>query len=242
MAMDPSYVKSEVAKIQWFHRIDLGNGIVTPGMSTPGYSVLPQDLSGMTVLDVGAADGAYSFEAERRGAKRVLAIDYYYWNRGWGSKVGFELARKVLESKVEDMEIDLFKLSPEEVGSFDLVLLMGVLQMVRHPLLALEHIFSVTGKQLILQAHLDMQYCTKPVMRFYPGREFENDPESWWGPNQRALEAMLKSAGFREIKRVWPESSLRYKLRKFRRAIAPRKKRSFLDAMGQEWVVFHAWR
>jgi len=240
--MDPSYLKSEVAKIEWFHRIDLGNGIVTPGVSTPGLNVLPKDLSGVTVLDVGAADGAYSFEAERRGAKRVLALDYYYWNRGWGSKAGFELARKALESKVEDMELDLFELTAERIGQFDLVLLMGVLHMVRHPLLALERIFSVTGSRMILQAHLDMQYCNKPVMRFYPGRELENDPEGWWSPNQPALEAMLKSAGFREIKRVWPESSLRYKLQKFRRAIVPRRKRSFLDALGQEWVVFHAWR
>lgn len=240
--MDPSYVKNEVERIQWFHRIDLGNGLVTPGVSTPGYNVLPNDLSGMTVLDVGAADGAYSFEAERRGAKRVLAIDYYYWNRGWGSKAGFELARKVLESKVEDMDIDLFELTPEKVGSFDLVLLMGVLQMVRHPFLALERVFSVTGKQLILQAHLDMQYCRTPAMRFYPGRELENDPEGWWGPNQPALEAMLKAAGFRDVKRIWPQASRRYRLGKLRSAVALRKKKPFMDTLGQEWVIFHAWR
>jgi hypothetical protein len=114
--------------------------------------------------------------------------------------------------------------------------------MLRHPLLALERIFSVTDKQLILQTFVDMQYCNKPVMRFYPGRECENDPESWWGPNELAIEAMLKSAGFRNVKRVWPKSSIRYKVMKLKKALTLRRQKSFMDAVGQEWVVFHAWR
>ena len=69
----------------------------------------------MTVLDVGAWDGFFSFEAERRGAKRVLATDFDSWlGKTWGSKAGFELARRALTFRVDDMTIDVLELSPRE--------------------------------------------------------------------------------------------------------------------------------
>ena len=80
----------------------------------------------MTVLDIGSWDGFFAFEAERRGASRVLATDSFCWNGdGWGTKDG-SIARKVFNSKVEDLEIDVLELSPEKVGTFDLVLCLGV--------------------------------------------------------------------------------------------------------------------
>ena len=58
---------------------------------------LPLSLAGESVLDIGAWDGFFSFEAERRGASRVVAADYYSWHgTGWGTgtgKAGFELAQ-----------------------------------------------------------------------------------------------------------------------------------------------------
>lgn len=132
-------LKTEVLKIKWFHRIDLGNGIITPGVDESPAKLkklgLPEDLHGKTVLDIGAWDGFFSFETERRGAKRVLATDYFCWGgEGCGTKAGFELARKALNSNVEDMEIDVLELSPEKVGQFDLVLCLGVLYHMKHPL------------------------------------------------------------------------------------------------------------
>jgi tRNA (mo5U34)-methyltransferase len=130
-------LKNEVAKIRWLHSIDLGNGIVTPGWERNTASrlqelMIPDDLRGMTVLDIGAWDGFFSFEAERRGAKRVLATDFDSWvGKTWGSKAGFELARRALNSNVEDMTIDVVELSPERVGVFDLVLFLGVLYHLR---------------------------------------------------------------------------------------------------------------
>ena len=106
---------------------------------------LPEDLSGLTVLDVGAWDGFFSFECERRGAERVVAADWFAWHEAArGSKESFELAREALGSSVEDVEIRVEELSPERVGTFDLVLFAGVLYHVRDPLRALEAVASVT--------------------------------------------------------------------------------------------------
>lgn len=202
-------LKKEVAKIKWFHTIDLGNGIITPGVDNSPEKLktleMPKNLQGMTVLDIGAWDGFFSFEAERRGARRVLATDSFCWGGGgWGSKAGFDLARRALNSKVEAMKIDVLDISPHKVGVFDLVLFSGVLYHVHHPLLALERVFSVTGKQLILETHVDMLECKRPAMVFHPGAEMNNDTSNWWGPNPAAVEAMLKTVGFRDVKVVSP--------------------------------------
>lgn len=207
--MEKLLLTAEVAQIPvWHHCIDLGCGVITPGggkTSSPQTEQkigLPESLAGMTVLDVGAWDGFYSFAAEKRGAKRVLATDSFVWQSPDVGKGGFELARRVLKSQVEDMEIDVLDLSPEKVGVFDLVLLLGVLYHMRHPLLALDRVFSVTGKQLILETHVDMLDCPRPAAAFYSGRELNNDPTNWFGPNPLAVKGMLESAGFRDIKVV----------------------------------------
>ena len=207
--MEKLLLTAEVAKIPvWHHCIDLGCGVITPGggkTSSPQTEQkigLPESLAGMTVLDVGAWDGFYSFAAEKRGAKRVLATDSFVWQSPDVGKGGFELARRVLKSQVEDMEIDVLDLSPEKVGVFDLVLLLGVLYHMRHPLLALDRVFSVTGKQLILETHVDMLDCQRPAAAFYSDRELNNDPTNWFGPNPLAVKGMLESAGFRDIKVV----------------------------------------
>lgn len=207
--MEKLLLTAEVAKIPaWHHCIDLGCGVITPGggkTSSPETEQkigLPENLAGMTVLDVGAWDGFYSFAAERRGAKRVLATDSFVWQSPDIGKGGFELARTVLESQVEDMEIDVLELSPEKVGVFDLVLFLGVLYHMRHPLLALDRVFSVTGKQLILETHVDMLDCSRPAAAFYCGSELNNDPTNWFGPNPLAVKGMLESSGFRDIKIV----------------------------------------
>src|SRR5260221_13968815 len=137
--MDASALQSRIAGITWCHPIDLG-GVVT----RRGWHVrrrfarrlklmqIPADLRGKTVLDIGAWDGFFSFECERRGASRVVAADYYSWHgSGWGTKAGFTLAREVLGSGVEDIDIDVMDLTPERVGTFDLVLFLGVLYHLR---------------------------------------------------------------------------------------------------------------
>ncbi len=227
IALTPEKLKAEIAKIDWYHSIDLGNGIITPGYAKniSPYSEniigLPENLTGMTVLDIGAWDGFYSFAAEKRGASRVLATDWFVWKElRKNGKAGFELARKVLNSQVEDLEIDVLDLSPEKVGIFDLVLFLGVLYHLRHPLLALEKVARVTGKQLILETHVDLLELERPAMAFYPGRELNDDPTNWCGPNPAMVKAMLETVGFKTVKI----------------AFGPLK-----HAMSTR-MVFHAWR
>jgi tRNA (mo5U34)-methyltransferase len=199
---------AEIAKVPWFHCVDLGGGIVTPGTDSPGpvklaFNKLPESLAGKTVLDIGAWDGYFSFEAERRRAARVLATDSYIWEgKGWGSKAGFELARRALGSRVEDLTIDVMDLSPERVGVWDVALFLGVLYHLRHPLYALERVASVTREMLILSTSIDMVSHERPAMAFYPGAELGNDPTNWWGPNIPCVHAMLHDVGFRKITTV----------------------------------------
>jgi len=204
-------LRERVAAVDWFHTIELAPGIVTTGFDDTRERLeileIPADLSGRTVLDIGAWDGFFSFESERRGAARVLAADSYAWDeRQGGSKRGFELARAALKSGVEDIEIDVMDLSPERVGRFDLVLCLGVLYHLRHPLLGLERVASVTKGQLILETHVDLTWTRRPAMAFYPTKELNYDSTNWWGPNPAAVGSMLRDVGFRDVRMITPRS------------------------------------
>lgn len=248
--MDVGELKKVVDGICWFHKIDLGNGIITPGNDRSSERLktirMPADLRGKTVLDIGAYDGFFSFEAEKRGAKRVLATDHYAWEGMYpwksgfkGTKKGFELARTVLNSKVEDMKLNVYDLSPK-TGVFDLVLFLGVLYHLQHPLLALERVASVTREQLILETHVDALLNKRPVIIFYPNDELEKNPTNWCGPNPAAVVGMLKTVGFKKIK-VYNRRSFFYQLC---RAVYCKVKyrRSFFQTLQQNRMVFHAWK
>src|SRR4029453_15582841 len=106
MEMDRETLKAKVLGREWFHRIDLGGGLVTPGIDDSPRKLagihMPADLTGKTVLDIGSYDGFFAFEAERRGAARVLATDKICWNLyGMATKGGFDLAKRALGSRVE---------------------------------------------------------------------------------------------------------------------------------------------
>ncbi|MBI3784964.1 MAG: DUF1698 domain-containing protein [Deltaproteobacteria bacterium] len=198
-------LEDQIARLRWYHRMELQPGLWTPGSMDGGKRLasigMPDDLTGRTVLDVGAWDGFFSFEAERRGAKQVVALDSHAWDGSdWGTKDAFDLARKALGSAVGDIQISLTDLSPATVGVFDVVLFLNVLYHVRHPLLVLEKLAEVTGDFLILETHVDLLDNKRPAMVFYPGAEFAGDPTNWWGPNPALVEAMLRDVGFSEVK------------------------------------------
>ncbi len=244
MSAVPTDLRARVAELRWYHTIDLGNGIVTPGVDDSPVRLsrldLPASFDGCTVLDIGAWDGFFSFEAERRGAARVVASDFYSWHGdGWGSKAGFELARTALGSKVEDVDIDVMDLSPERVGEFDVVFFLGVLYHLRHPLLALERIAAVTRGLLILETVVDMVGIRRPAAAFYQGRDLNNDPTNWWGPNVPALHAMLKEVGFAEVRTISPRHSMWYRAARAA-SHAMRGKNTLARAFRQDRAVVHA--
>ena len=188
----------------WFHRIDLSNGITTPGVDDAPFKLshihMPDDLSGKTVLDIGAYDGFFSFEAERRGASRVLATDHCCWAAtGMGDGQGFQIAHHALQSKVEARLIPVEGLSPNSVGVFDLVLFLGVLYHAQDPMRYLRIAKSVCKEMMILETHLDALDYPRPAMVFYPDRTLNDDPPNFWGLNVRCVEAMLREVGFRKL-------------------------------------------
>ena len=210
--LDVEQLKREVAAHRWFHTIDLGDGVVTPGDDDSPAKLrtlgLPDRLDGLSVLDVGAWDGFFSFEAERRGAARVLATDDFCWSGpGWGSKAGF-----------------------------DLVFFLGVLYHMQHPLLALERIASVTRRQLILETGTDMTWFRKPLLAYYPFAEAVGDDTNWCGPNPAAVIAMLRTVGFKEVKVHHRLAPVRALARSARQTL--QRRRLFLISR----FVFHAWK
>jgi tRNA (mo5U34)-methyltransferase len=237
-------VRARVEAHRWYHTIDLGNGIVTKGADDTPQRLrrlnLPESLKGQTVLDIGAWDGFFSFECERRGASRVVATDWYSWHGGgWGTKAGFTLAREILGSRVEDVDVDVMDLSPDRLGQFDVVLFLGVLYHLRHPLLALERVAAVTRDLLIVETAVDLVSVSRPAAAFYPGRELNNDPTNWWGPNVPAIVGMLESVGFAKVRQVHGPPGPGYRaLRAIYRRV--RKGVPLADGFNQDRAVLHA--
>jgi tRNA (mo5U34)-methyltransferase len=204
----------------WFHDLDLAGVRTAPDHFLWGYPenkfkrfrhVLPDDLSGKSVLDIGCNAGFYSFEMRRRGASRVLGIDhderYLEQARFAASVLGL--------SGIEFRRGEVW-----DVGAlgerFDLVIFMGVLYHLRHPLLALDLIHEHVAADLLLfqslQAGTRGMFRPEPDYEFFGGLEefdraewprlhfieqrYAGDPTNWWVPNEACSAGMLRSAGF----------------------------------------------
>jgi tRNA (mo5U34)-methyltransferase len=189
--------REEMLEGSWWHSIDLGDGLVTPGVHPltelhENYRrlLLPSDLTGKRLLDVGCWDGFYSFEAERRGAE-VAAVDC------WRPE-NFFRAHQALSSKVDFQELSVYDLSMDRLGTFDIVLFLGVLYHLRHPLLGLEQICEVTRDVALISSHIidGFYQSPQPVMEFYEVDELGGQYDNWWGPNIDCLTRMIRAAGF----------------------------------------------
>lgn len=169
---------------------------------------IPDDLTGWSVLDVGAWHGFFSFECERRGADRVLAVDRYAWDRFGADE--FLAARERLGSAVEHRRVDVHDLDPDKIGRFDLVLLLGVFYHLRLPLRALERIRSVTKRLLICETHVLLPFVHEryPLIPFFPGDENARQTpyELCAMPTLAALGQMIESAGFSRAEVVYTPS------------------------------------
>jgi tRNA (mo5U34)-methyltransferase len=206
MTTPDTRLREQIDALPWFHEIDFGKGIVSPG-ATP-LSVLEAQaavyfadgVEGQTVIDVGCWDGFNSFEAMRRGARRVLATDHFAWSEQcWGARESFELARAHVAPDVDVLDIDVPDITETTVGRFDVVLFCGVLYHLRDPLGALERMSAICNRTIVVETHLDAVGDDRPAMIFYPGRVLADDPTNWWGPNPACVTAMLQSVGFGRV-------------------------------------------
>lgn len=203
---------------EWFHNINLGGVQTAPNHFLGDYPAikwerfahaLPEDLSGKTVLDVGCNAGFYCLEMKRRGAARVVGVD---------SDARY-LAQARFAAEVEDQDIEFHQLSVYELPTlgerFDIVLFMGVLYHLRHPLLALDILHDcMVGDLLVFQSMLrgspevksferDYEFWQKEQFEdpayprmYFVEQKYAHDPTNWWIPNQACAQAMLRSAGF----------------------------------------------
>ena len=163
-------LRSKVSSLPWFHSIDLGGGVLTPGAKTPDILnaeaevVFKHYKPGMSVLDVGAWDGFFSFTAKQRGAARVLATDHFSWvGGGWGKKASFDLARETLGLDIDQQIIDPMDMTTDTVAKHDFVLFLGVLYHLKHPLFVLERIGALATHQLVMETQLDLMSEERPA-------------------------------------------------------------------------------
>jgi tRNA (mo5U34)-methyltransferase len=215
-------IQSRVRELgHWFHNLDLRGVRTAPDHFLGDYPqnkwrnfahAIPFDLHGRTVLDMGCNAGFYSIEMKKRGADRVVAIDF---DESY-------LAQARFAAEVNDIDIEFHQLSVYDVGAlgerFDIVLFMGVLYHLRHPLLALDLIHEhVTRDLLVFQSmqrgvqqveQLENDYSFSEIEIFelpgYPRlsfieKRYAGDPTNWWVPNRACAEAMLRSAGYEII-------------------------------------------
>ena len=196
---------------KWWHKIDFGDGVVSNGPDPTElkgemwkFDLIP--FEGKTVLDIGAWDGYFSFYAEKKGAKEVTALDV-------DVKKGFLIAKEILGSKVKYVTQDIVESSPEDLGSFDVVLYPGVLYHMKFPYLSLHKVADLVkeGGILFVETHVsgfpdqDQLGRPMPLMAFYPNKELNNDPTNWWGPNNTCVIQMLQSLGF-HVEKVVPSN------------------------------------
>jgi tRNA (mo5U34)-methyltransferase len=206
-----------IANAIWYHTIDLPGGTTTPGRYDLRKIVsdLPwPDLRCTRCLDVGSRDGFLAFEMERRGAAEVISLDIedptdvdfpafrpraelIKQDLDNGSRA-FELAARALHSRVQRQSVSVYKLQPQEVGTFDFAVLGTLLLHLRDPVAALTALRGVlTGSLLVNEAvipSLDL-FRRRPVAQavMFPGHPF------WWLANPRGLAQLLVAAGFEVV-------------------------------------------
>jgi len=219
LASNPDEIRRRAAALgPWFHNIELGGIRTAPDHFLGDYPAvkfrnfahaIPADLSGKSVLDIGCNGGFYSMEMKRRGAARVLGVD---------SDEDY-LAQARFAAEVTGHEIEFRKLSVYDLGAlgerFDLVIFMGVLYHLRHPLLALDLIHEHVARDLLVFQSMqrgaaeapelaqDYEFEERgifddhawPKLHFVEHR-YAHDNTNWWIPNRACAEAMLRSAGF----------------------------------------------
>jgi tRNA (mo5U34)-methyltransferase len=223
---DRGRLRQEIADLgPWFHNLRIKGIETAPDHFLGDYPsfkwskfkhVVPEDLQGCSVLDIGCNAGFYALEMKKRNAGRVVAIDSdpHYLRQA-------EFAARQIGADIELHQMSVYDIAQLR-EQFDLVLFMGVLYHLRHPLLALDLLYEhVVGDKMLFQC---MQRGEERVAELEPDYDFFNegifeekgypklyfvedryarDPTNWFIPNKAAVEAMLRSSGF--VIRAIPE-------------------------------------
>jgi len=214
-------IVDKISGYDWYHSIDLGHGVSTPGyvdhrFQLPYYH-LPEDMSGMRVLDVATFDGFWAFEFERRGAE-VVAIDVASPRetdipRNWVDKVeekmdldepkgkGFQIASEILGSSVKKEVCNIYDISPERLGMFDMTFCSDVLIHIRDPLAAIEAIWTVTKNMSIFADvyHPDLEgFEQNTLVEFCQAGQ----SDVWWRPSRQTYHLWLQVARYSRIDEI----------------------------------------
>jgi tRNA (mo5U34)-methyltransferase len=226
--MDTETLRQKVADIGfWYHRIELPGGVVTGGQNPVNGAAykIPADLTGKRVLDVGAWDGYWTFEALKRGALEVVGIDDFSDYLGhlrpedrhaWKS---FDLCREAFgysEERCKRIEISLYEVTEEKLGGrFDVVFCFGTLYHLRHPLLGLDKLASVCDGSIFVESQTCDDFSAyrgglgrgypgnQCVAEFFPTDELAGNVTNWWAPSLACLKALVFAAGFTENVSAW---------------------------------------
>jgi tRNA (mo5U34)-methyltransferase len=188
-----------LTKLGWYHSIELPGGSVVEGHQTIQQLrtrirqfPIPEDLTGKRVLDIGAWDGWFSFEMERRGAE-VLALDATRNTR-------LLEAKNLLGSRIDYHISDICRTTAKDLGTFDIVLFLGVLYHVKHPILALENVCGMCRDMACIESFVtDSDPAALPLMEFYETTELRGQLDNWVGPNAACLLAFCRTAGFARV-------------------------------------------
>jgi tRNA (mo5U34)-methyltransferase len=230
----------DVARLTFWHSIDLGDGVVTPGrkgtlalMESELAGMRLPDLRGRTVLDIGAWDGWFSFAAERLGARGVTALDHYVWEQDiFGDAApgdplpgrrGFDLAHRVLRSSVQPLHLDFAAGDIHGLGVYDVVLFLGVVYHLQNPLEALIRLREHTGELAIIESEAAEWpgHEELGLLEFFPADELHGDASNFYAPSAAALCALCRAAGFAGAEvvrgvpaqaRPGPDGAVRYRL------------------------------
>jgi tRNA (mo5U34)-methyltransferase len=234
----------KISGYEWYHTIDLPHGVSTPGYvdhrAQLPYYELPEDMTGMRVLDVATFDGFWAFEFERRGAE-VIGIDLNStrdvdvprnWRKEFEAEMpdqikgeGFRVAKEILGAKAERKVCSVYDVSPEKLGMFDMTFCSDMLIHIRDPLAAIEAIWTVV-KAEGFSVFADVYHPELDAFKENALMEFANAGQSdvWWRPNSTAYRLWLHLARYSRV-----DEKARFNLQSNFRSEIPK-------------IVFHAYK
>jgi tRNA (mo5U34)-methyltransferase len=234
----------KIADYEWYHTIQLPHGVATPGYvdhrAQLPYYHLPEDMTGMRVLDVATFDGFWAFEFERRGAE-VVGIDLNStrdvdvarnWRKEFEDEMpdqikgeGFRIAKEIMGAKAERKVCSVYDVSPEKLGMFDMTFTSDMLIHIRDPLAAMEAIWHVV-KPGGFSVFADVYHPELDAYKNNALLEFANAGQSdvWWRPNSTCYKLWLHLARYSRV-----EEKARFNLQSNFRSEIPK-------------VVFHAYK